>query len=280
MGWDSSQRITGLITFRSKNGLDGYIVNGEVFDDGNEMIYKRCLAPYAPTGNDAILNRLTLSATHMDTYAPINLYLRDPKKYDEIVKKFKDVKETVFNTDAVKLNAIVDTTSDGMERRYLRCKLRGIDPLVDLKILQKWIADRQTLIPILYRGEKTGRCDNAKVGDVIDFTGLVSSTIDKTIAERFMSSPASLGKGAVNHKVLFVIHNAKAAKLRNPFDSTTVYRKFTRRGETHNTFLWDEIEHEDKSDEWLMDASIPIKFKITKITMESEALLVDVEPTS
>lgn len=277
MGWDERQRGSGLISFRSKNGMDGYIVDGEVFDDGNEMIYKRCLAPYAPTENDAILNRLTLSATHMDTYAPINLHLRDPKKYDEIVKKFKDVTETVFNTDAVKLNAIVDTTSDGLERRYLRCKLRGIDPLVDLKILQKWIADRQTLVPILYRGEKTDRCDNAKVGDVIDFTGLVSSTIDRSYAQKFMSEPASLGKGAVNHKVLFIIHNAKAAKLRNPFDSTTVYRKFTRRGDTHNTFLWDEIEHEDKADEWIMDASTPLKFKVTKLLREGEILVLDVE---
>lgn len=222
------------------------------------------MQPYEPTIEHSLMNRLTLNRTHFDTYHMITLMLREPERYKAIVEKYKDITASIYDTDDETLHDIT-SDKDPIEKRYLRLKLRKIDPEIEYRNMKKWCDIHSETMPTLYRGERTNRFRGLSVGDTIEFTELFSSTEDEEYARKYITDGTVLVKDKAADAVLIIFKNILAAYLRLPFDEVTVYRKFTNKETPHNSFTWNEIDTEMYSNEYL---SLQTSFKITKIEKE------------
>ena len=222
------------------------------------------MQPYEPTIEHALINRITLNRTHFDTYHMITLLLRENERYKSIVEKYKDITASIYDTDDETLHKIT-SDKDPIEKRYLRLKLRKIDPEIEYINMKEWCEKHSEVMSTLYRGERTNRFRGLNVGDNIEFTELFSSTEDETYARKYITEGTVLVKDKTADAVLIIFKNIRAAYLRLPFDKVTVYRKFTNKETPHNSFTWNELGTEMRSNEYL---SLQTSFKITKIERE------------
>lgn len=251
------------LNFEMSGGNDSRFKNVHI-GKNNHDITNYLMQPYEPTIEHSLINRLTLNRTHFDTYHMITLMLREPERYKSIVEKYKDITASIYDTDDETLHDIT-SDKDPIEKRYLRLKLRKIDPEVEYRNMKKWCDIHSETMPTLYRGERTNRFRGLSVGDTIEFTELFSSTEDEEYARKYITDGTVLVKDKTADAVLIIFKNISAAYLRLPFDEVTVYRKFTNKETPHNSFTWNEIDTEMYSNEYL---SLQTSFKITKIEKE------------
>ena len=163
----------------------------------------------------------------------INLYCINSQKYFEIVEKYKDYTHTIDNTPIEQLHKEFigsPIPHPRLEKAYISCKQRNIDPLKEFDIMKEFITtygNKQSFA--LYRTEGTNRFKDVHAGSTFHNATILTTTPNKLYSLDYLTK-YNTGRATEgdfeNILLIFPSSFVKAVHGKLSSDEHTTYREF------------------------------------------------------
>ena len=192
----------------------------------------------------------------------VTLFISNPSKYYEIQNKYRDYSET--KPEEIKKFCSEDKSR--LERAYIHCKVRGIDPIKEFETLKQFIKSREKTLPFaLYRTETTNRFDLIHKGDSFYNASIFTTTPNKDYAMKYLTKYKTAEEKGKSILLIFPENTTRATWGKLDSDSHTTYV-------TYEDIFSDKIkgtsaESTEQDDEYWIN---PSGFEIIDESMDKE----------
>ena len=124
-----------------------------------------------------------MSKNNFHIHHLITTLISNPAKYYELQDKYRNYNKT--NPDEIRKDC---EGKSRIERAYIHCKVRNINPIYEFENIQRFIRSRETVQKFpLYRTEITNRFDFIHKGDLFYNNGILTTTPSKEYAMMYIT---------------------------------------------------------------------------------------------